>query len=368
MKKYVFIQTIAAAVIFLVQGCIVDPSKVKSVKSVPAQPHPVQFSYHESAYYHFIEAQLARKRGKLDTAGSHIHQALQKDPDSSYLQIELCMIYFQQKKNQEALEVVKELLKKDPEDIEANILHGRISQEIKQFNEAKQAYEKVIAKDPKRENIYLLLGRLYMQDNEDDQALRVYENLVENFPGSYVGRFFMGKMLAKKGKLDEAEEAFKKTLELQPDLEEPRSELIQLYKKRGLDDKVVQTYNELLEKNPDNADAALELGFYYHESGKPGKAEAILKPLGYRSLTDSAVIQKFVQRYLNPKKYEAALAILEYMLKGAPNSSDLNYFAGVAYGGLDRDDKALVHFEKVAHGSRFYQNSVVHCFYLSTAG
>ncbi len=361
MKKFVSILTIMAMVMFLIIGCVVKQQTGKGVRTqTRIKPEPKHISDYEGAYYHFLEAQLERKKGNLETASEHIHKALQQDSASSYLLKELCMIYFQQKKNREALEVVENLLKKDPEDIEALILQGRIRQELKQFHEAKQTYEKVIAKDPKRENIYLLLGRLYMQDKEDDPAYRVYKNLVELFPGSYTGHFFMGKILVRKGKLDEAEQEFKQTLKLQPDLEEPRSELIQLYKKRGLDQKVVETYNEILDNNPDNTGASLELGLYYHESGKVKDSEAILMPLGSRSLTDSSVIQKFVQLYLNPKRYKDALTVLNYMLKGAPDSSDLNYFAGVAYGGLEQDDEALTHFNKVTHGSRFYQNAVVH--------
>jgi tetratricopeptide (TPR) repeat protein len=76
------------------------------------------------------------------------------------------------------------------------------------------------------------------------------------------------------------------------------------------------------------------------------------------------VIRKVVQLYLDPKKYDTAVVILEGMLNGAPNSSDLHYIAGIAFGGKKDKDTAIMHFKKVMTDSRFYKEAAVQVAFL----
>jgi len=140
--------------------------------------------------------------------------------------------------------------------------------------------------------------------------------------------------------------------------------LIRIYKARGEEQKVIDIYLDLLDKDPEDIGAKLELGYYYLKHGDPEAGRALLQSLGEESLDDEKIVQKLIQDYLTPKRYDAALAILGCMLEGAPESSELNYLAGVAYSGREEDKKALSHFEKVQKGSRFYQNAVVHIAFI----
>ncbi len=316
------------------------------------------------AYYYYLEAQIQQRMGDADKAVQMMKQAVEKDPDSRFLKKELSRLYIQQKDNQNALQIVEALLKEDPNEVETLTLYGRLMQTMKKMDDAKSAYEKVISIDPNQENIYLILGRIYMDEKDFENAFSVYQRLVKQFPHSYIGHFFLGKIYIERKDYTAAEQAFKRTLELQPDLEEPRSELIEIYKSRGLNQKVVEMYQEILLDHPDDVGARLEFGYFQHKLGHFEDAEAILMPLGSESVDDPKIIQKVIQLYLNPKKYEESLVILNYMLSGAPESSDLNYLVGVTYSGLEKDNQALPYFQKVKDGSRFYQNAVVHIAFL----
>jgi tetratricopeptide (TPR) repeat protein len=151
---------------------------------------------------------------------------------------------------------------------------------------------------------------------------------------------------------------------MKPDLEEPRYELINLYQTLGKEKKVIQLYQDLLKRDPQNIKAAMELGYYYHQMGMTEDAERIFKVLGARSIAEKEVIRQVVKRYLSPKEYDAAVIILEGMLKGAPDSSELNYVTGVAFDGKKDQDKAIMYFKKVAADSGFYREAVVHVAFL----
>ena len=67
---------------------------------------------------------------------------------------------------------------------------------------------------------------------------------------------------------------------------------------------------------------------------------------------------------MNTKEYDAAAIMLEGMLKGAPDSSDLHYITGIVFDGKKDNAKAIMHFKKVAADSSFYKEAVVHIAFL----
>ena len=100
--------------------------------------------------------------------------------------------------------------------------------------------------------------------------------------------------------------------------------------------------------------------FFYHKNGYVEEGDIRLKDLGRRSEQDPEIIRKVIQLYIDPQQYDDAVAVLEGMLKGMPESSDLLYLAGVSHDGKGDDDQAIRYFKMVAPDNRFYENAVVH--------
>jgi len=182
-----------------------------------------------NAYFHYLEAELYRKKGKLETSAHHLQSAIEIDPDSIFLKRELAVLHFDMEKTESAVSIVENILARTPDDVETLELYAKINQRLKREAEARGAYEKIITLDPENENAYITLGRMYMADNDLTNAQRVYTGLVGKFPASFVGHFFLGKIYAAQGDGRKAEASFEKTLQLEPGLLEPRFELIRLY-------------------------------------------------------------------------------------------------------------------------------------------
>ena len=108
----------------------------------------------------------------------------------------------------------------------------------------------------------------------------------------------------------------------------------------------------------------MESGYYYHQLGKKEAAQRILIKLGLRSQNEFEVIINVIQLYIDPKKYDEALVVIQDMLKGLPENPDLNHLAGIAYYGVKKNERAMVHFKKVTPASRFYQDAVVHVAFI----
>ncbi len=314
----------------------------------------------ESPYYYFLAAQNERLNGKVDQAIVHLRQAIELDPDSSYLQRELATLYLQNKEEQNALEVLDRLLTKHPDDTKALILTGGIRQMRKEMEAAAQAFERVIRLDPSEEKIYSLLGGIYLEANDIGNAERVLRQLVDRFPQSYAGHFLLGRIHLLRKESSPAEREFRRAADLEPDSIEPLFELLKIYREKGRTGEMLRVNQQILERDPDNSRAFLEMALHYRQAGMKSEAAAILKQLGEKSLTEFEVVLQVVQLYVDPKNYTDALFLLEGMLKGAPENPDLHYLKGYCLFNLKKNEEALSEFRRVPPDSRFHQDATVH--------
>lgn len=106
------------------------------------------------------------------------------------------------------------------------------------------------------------------------------------------------------------------------------------------------------------------LAYFYYNRGKLRSAEKILRELGEQTRGNPEIIRSLIRLYIEPKKYAEAVILIEGMLKGAPDNSELHYMAGVAFEGIKDEKMTLKHLRQVRQDSRFYQNAAVHIAFL----
>ena len=320
---------------------------------------------HPNSYYFFILYHINRQEGDLAGSMSNLKKAQKRDPQSSYLLIEMASLYFQNSQFKEALTVVESVLEKSPDYVDALIFKGRILEELDQVEKAKKAYQRAVSIDPGRESVALRLGELYFDDNDLAEALKVYKGLTLEIPSSYAGHFYLGKVYALQGNNRQAIAAFKRTLQLEPELEEPKFELIELYKANRDHQKAQELFNDLLAQDPDNVRAQFGLAELHLQNNEEKRASEILAALGRRIDDDETILRYLFQQYIDPKEYDRTLLLLKKMLPGAPESSAMHYAFLVVYVNKKSTSLALSQFEKIQpQSSRIYDNAVTHMAYL----
>jgi tetratricopeptide (TPR) repeat protein len=312
------------------------------------------------AYHYFLAAQQKLKQGDVNEAIWLLNKARTYDPDSTYLKLETSNLLLIKKQPDEALGLIEQVLEQDPNNQKALIAAGRIYQQRNESEKAKAVLERAMAATPADQNVYLLLGRIYWDKGDVPNTVRVFERMVAAIPDSYTAYFFYGKALATAGELDRAEQALLKSLELEPSLTEPRLELLDIYKIQKRPEKITEIYQTMLSADPTDIEALLGLAEHYRHLGHPDRAKALLRRLGKLSLSQSGVITKVFDVYLEPKQYEAALWVIQGMLTAVPKHSDLHYMAGIAADGLEHHAEAVAHLGKVQSDSRFYSSAVMH--------
>lgn len=314
----------------------------------------------ENSYYFFIESQIQKRRGKLTEAIGFLKKAVEKDPKSLVLKMELAVLYLHKEETENALTIVEDILENDPESVDALIMAATIKKTLNKNEDVKVFYEKVIAIDPERENIYQILGKKYFMEKDLVNAARIFEKMIEYFPDNYVGHYYIGEIYAVSGEYDKAEAAFFKTLELSPQMIETRLELVKLYRLTKQEEKVIKVYQEILEQYPENITVAIELSLLYLKKGDVDSGGGVLQELGERSLNDTSITGTVIQYLVIQKRIDDAIVVLEGMAKGAPKSSEINYAAGISYFEKGELDSAMDHFKSVESDTRFYQNAVIH--------
>jgi tetratricopeptide (TPR) repeat protein len=312
------------------------------------------------AYHYFLAAQQKLKQGDVNEAIWLLDQARAYDNDSNYLKLETANLLLVKKKPDDALALIEQVLEREPENLKALVAAGRIYQQRDESEKAGTVLERAMATDPTDQNIYLLLGRIYWDSGDISKTVRVFKQMVDNLPDSYMASFFYGKALQAAGQLDQAEQALLKSLVLEPSLKEPRKELLSIYKIQNQTDKIIGIYESMLEDDPADTDAILGLAEQYRALGRPVRADNLLARLGRLCMSDKRVVPNVFETYLETKNYESAIWVIQGMLKGAPDNSDLHYMAGIAADGLDQHAKAVDHLLKVEPASRFYPTAVLH--------
>ena len=362
-----FLRYILISLIFLfLCGCAINN---KGVSEPVTKYSPMDFENKDS-YHYYLMSQTQQRNQNLDQAAAYLKQAIEHDPDSSYLKIELAKLYIDMGNNSGAVSILEQSLKKVPDDLETLILYGKLKHALKDFDVAAVCYEKALARDPGRKNVYVLLGLIYINKKDPTNALRVYNKLVHEFPGSWKGHFYIAGIYADQKEFGKAEEWFLKSLVLKPDFERSRYALIKVYREKNKrekkkaaiknrEKKIILQYEKIIEKNPGNIRAGMELGIFCHENRMIEKAKQTFEGLGKKGNYSREFLQVFVQYFVETKRYEHALIILKYLSDTVQENSPIDYLTGVVFEKMNKNEKAIFYLKKVEPESEFYTDAAL---------
>ncbi len=352
------------ALSLLFGGCAAPPSAptppavpaAEVIREVVVRP--------ESASYYFLAAQGERRAGRLDRAVLFLREAIAADPDSAFLRRELAALHLQNKEEDQALAVLEELRARHPSDTAGLILQAGILQSQKRTDEALELYEAVLRLDPQQEQVHAVTANLYLERGDTENAGRVLERMVGLFPRSYTGHFLLGRLHLARGKPAEAEAAFRRSAQADPESTEPLFELLKIARDAGRREEAARVVREILARDPDNGRALFEAALLHRAAGEPDKAGAILRRLGERSRGEFEIILHLIQGWVDPRRFEESLFLLDGMLAGAPDQPDLHHLRGFSLYGLKRYPEALEAFRRVSPASRFHQDAAVHIAFI----
>ena len=292
---------------------------VAAVPQLSAADGAVTAENRSKAYYHFALGHLYHQFAQqfmrpeyVERAVEEYLAALEADPGSTLIRIELINLYAGANRLEDAVAVAEEIFVANPGNVEVRRLLGRIYRS------------------------YATRGRQGAQGTDPEllqKAVEQFERLVELEPDNPENHAGLGSLYRATEDLDKAEQALERALELDPAQTEAKVALAYLLLQAGKMRDAISALEEIVESGEDDPQHLEGLANAYEQTGRYRDAAAMyarrLQTLSVQSSSSTDVLRVlqrladslFLSRQFGAalKNYEALLAVdpgkAEYLLK-----------------------------------------------------
>jgi len=365
---------------------------------------------HATAYYHYMLAQrykdlagIYNRSDYVDRAISEYQKAIQSDPGSLFLRVQLAGLYWRVSRIQDAIDEAQSVLKINPNDVEAHRLlahvylsslggstpgaasHETIEKTIAEFetvyrldpndaesalmlgrlykanNEAQKAeaiFEKVLSENPDSRHVLVNLTQLYFDQGDYDKII----SLLENIPDSKMDPallYLLGSAYTQNRNFNKAEDIFKKALAREPDSEDIRRAYAEALIAQGKMQEARSQLQEIVKSDPQSPMPYVQLAQLDRQMGNFDEARKELEQA--RNLAPDNLEIPYQEAVLEDTlgNEPKAISLLEEVLKktqkpdGKYNPAEANNRAvylqrlGTIYRSEEEYDKALEVFQSI---------------------
>ena len=365
---------------------------------------------HATAYYHYMLAQrykdlagIYNRSDYVDRAISEYQKAIQSDPGSLFLRVQLAGLYWRVSRIQDAIDEAQSVLKINPNDVEAHRLlahvylsslggstpgaasHETIEKTIAEFetvyrldpndaesalmlgrlykanNEAQKAeaiFEKVLSENPDSRHVLVNLTQLYFDQGDYDKII----SLLENIPDSKMDPallYLLGSAYTQNRNFNKAEDIFKKALAREPDSEDIRRAYAEALIAQGKMQEARSQLQEIVKSDPQSPMPYVQLAQLDRQMGNFDEARKELEQA--RTLAPDNLEIPYQEAVLEDTlgNEPKAISLLEEVLKktqkpdGKYNPAEANNRAvylqrlGTIYRSEEEYDKALEVFQSI---------------------
>lgn len=304
------------------------PSPASKAANVTVKPDKAQ------AYYHFALGHLLQERAVLFNRPELLNQALDElelaleyDPDSSYLSMELADLYAATGRWRSALQEVEDNVRRNPKDAAARRLLGGLY-------------------------VRLLSGsnRSTVPPELKQRAVQEFEQIVQENPTDMQSLLILAQLYRASDNTAKAEETLKKALALEPDSSDASKQLAMLYMDVG-DFKAAIDLLQRITATDDDPDLLGTLAYAY-ERVQDYEAAATAYGKALEQDPENPVYHKgLAQNLLFSKKYDQALEEYQTIVQANPRDAEAYMRISQIYraqGKFDQARQNLTQAEEIA--------------------
>jgi tetratricopeptide (TPR) repeat protein len=251
---------------------------------------------HARAYYHYMLARrykelagIENRSDFVDKAVSEYKEAIEADPDSLFLRVELADLYSRISRVGDAVREAEAVLKVNPNQEDAHRLladiYFRNLGEAQPEGKAKESLQKAILHleavtrlDPNDSASKILLGRLYKLNNQTAKAEETFKSVLTTDPGSRGALANLAEVYTDQGDYKEAIALLTKVPENEMDVRW-LGLLGFAYTQNRDFDHAVATYEKALAQDPDNQDVLHAYAESLLAAGKSAQARGVYEKI-----------------------------------------------------------------------------------------
>jgi len=231
---------------------------------------------------HYILGVYYEDLGDLDQAVQQYKKALEADPQSSLLHLNLASVFIKKNDPVLAIEELKKSVELAPETVEPHAILALVyaAQNNKDLAAVEYTFAlKNAAKlEPKNIEIYKSLGAIYLQQKKLKEAESIFNLIVGLAPTDSEAHFYLGSIYYDLKDYPSAEKELNRALKLKPDYHEALNFLGYAYLELNKNiDKAGKMIKQALVFDPENGAYIDSLGWFYFKKGRFKEALAELE-------------------------------------------------------------------------------------------
>lgn len=312
---------------------------------------------HSTAYFHYMLARryrelagMSNRSDYIDRAVAEYKKAMEADPDSLFLRVELAELYWRMGHITDAVRDAEAVLKINPDQIDAHRLLANLyfhnlseSQPEKVAKEslrkAIEHFEALSRLDPKDADNDLKLGRLYSLNNQRDKAEEVYRKVLNSDPDSMSALGSLAQLYFDSGDYDQAVDLLKRVPESEID-SRTTAMLAFAYTQARDYDNAIATYEKLLAQSPENQDVRRAYAEALAGAGKFAAARTELQKIIKLEPQDGPSYLRLGQIDRQEGKFDQARQEFDKARSLMPDSVEVAYQQVLLEDAAGNEDKA----------------------------
>jgi len=316
------------------------------------------------AYYHFLKAQQLLVADDVTGAIQEYTTALENDPDSPFLEMELAALYQRQGDVKQALAHAQKSIQLDPKQQEAYFLLAGLHVGLNQLDEATREYERVLRLDPDNREARLFLATLYAQQRRYPQAIHAVQDLLKLDPQLAVGYYYLGRIYLETDRLEDAKKEFMRVLTMDPQFVPAMFDLGATLERERQYSRALAMYRRIIRAQPRNTRAWASIGRLYLIMNRYGDAQKVFQKILDLEKNDPSANFNIALICLEQKLPDDAIRLFRPLLSHPRFENRARYF--IAMGLEEKGDlkAARREYQLVHRDSEQYLQSRLRMAYL----
>jgi tetratricopeptide (TPR) repeat protein len=317
------------------------------------------------AYYHFLKAQQLLVADDVPGAIGEYKLALENDPDSPSLELELAALYQRQGDVKEALAHAQRSIQLDPKQQEAYFLLAGLHVGLNQLDDATREYERILRLDPDNREARLFLATLYAQQHRYPQAIHAVQELLRLDPQLVVGYYYLGRIYLETDRLADAKKEFMRVLTMDPQFVPAMFDLGATLERERQYSRALAMYRRVTRAQPRNSRAWISMARLYLIMNHYGEAQKIFQKVQELEKDDPTTNFNIALIFLEQKLPDDAIRRFRPLLSHPRFENRARYFIGMALEEKGDLKAACREYQLVDRSSEQYVQSRLRMAYLN---
>jgi tetratricopeptide (TPR) repeat protein len=314
------------------------------------------------AYYHFSLARNYEESGNFLNAVDEYKKAIQQDPQSPNLYIELANAYLRNRQVTNAIREAESAIRVDPESLEAHRLLGSIYYGIvrnedssagrapassEYLKKAIQEYEKICSLDSSDTNSLVVLSLLYRYDGQGAKAVETAKRLLDKAPSSEAGLANLAQIYSEQGNTQEAINVFKKALEVNPNSPRILEQMAIAYDQVKDYPHAIEAYRKAMALDEDGLELRKGLAQALLDNKQDDEAEKEFLKILEADPDEGVAYFRLAQIYKNRRDFDKALTHYNKASSILVGSLEISFNIALLYEELGKYEKAEERFQQL---------------------